>query len=161
MPFVLLWGITSLTSLNFSLNSPTQSKFFTPITHKMKQTSRLLKGLSISMPKAEMPIYKPLSLDSVSAQQLPNNTFDTQRLYAIKQTKFGHWPVYKKIQNTKITTEIKRVEGNVKLFADELSELMKNEGILPQNVKVNTLTGEVNIKGDHVSSIKGLLDKHL
>lgn len=113
------------------------------------------------MPKAEMPIYKPLSLTSVSAQQLPNNTFETEKLYAIRQTKFGHWPVYKKVQNTKITTEIKRVEGNVRLFADELANLMKSEGILVQNVKVNTLTGEVNIKGDHVGTIKGLMDKHL
>lgn len=127
----------------------------------MRQTARLLKGLSIAMPKAEIPAYVPLSLTSVSASQLPNNTFETQQLYSIRKTKFGHWPVYKKIQNTKITTEVKRVEGNVKLFAEELCKMVNRGNVLARNVKVNELTGEVNIKGDHVDEIKGIFDKHL
>lgn len=130
-------------------------------TSTMKQSTRLLKGLSISFPKKEVPVYVPLSLSAISANQLPNNTFDTQNLYAIKKTKFGHWPVYKKIQNTKISTEIKRVEGNVQLFASELTKFVQNGNILPRNLKVNTLTGEVNIKGDHVSEIKSILDRHI
>lgn len=127
----------------------------------MKQTTRLLKGLAISMPKAEMPIYSPASLSSVSANQLLNNTFESQKLYAINKTKFGHWPVYKKVQNTKITTEIKRVDGNVQLFASQLTKLLNNGNILPRNIKVNTNTGEVNIKGDYVADVKALFDKHL
>lgn len=127
----------------------------------MKQTTRLLKGLAISMPKAEMPIYTPPSMSSVSANQLLNNTFESQKLYAINKTKFGHWPVYKKIQNTKISTEIKRIDGNVQLFASQLSKLLNNGNILPRNIKVNTTTGEVNIKGDYVADIKSLFDKYL
>lgn len=127
----------------------------------MKQTTRLLKGLAISMPKAEMPIYTPPALSSVSANQLLNNTFESQQLYAINKTKFGHWPVYKKVQNTKISTEIKRVDGNVQLFASQLTKLLNKGNILPRNVKVNTNTGEVNIKGDYVADVKALFDKYL
>lgn len=125
----------------------------------MKQTSRLLKGLGISMPKAEHVIYKPLSLTSISPGQLPNNVFESKNLYSIKKTKFGHWPVYKKVQNTRTSTEIKRIEGNIKLFVEEITKLIGN--VPRKNLKMNLLTGEVNIKGDHVRKIKALFEKHL
>ncbi|RKP28356.1 hypothetical protein METBISCDRAFT_26866 [Metschnikowia bicuspidata] len=126
----------------------------------MKNSARLLKGLRIAVHRPEIALYEPLTLDAVTPAQLPNNAFDQQKLYAIRRSKFGHWPVYKKVQNTKITTEIKRVDGNVRLFASELQALMGGSRTA-KDIRVNGLTGEVNIKGDHVAKIKGLLDTHL
>lgn len=125
----------------------------------MRSTSRLLKSARIPKIAPIEQIYQPPALKSISAAELPNNAFETNNLYYIKKTAFGHWPVYKKIQNTRITTEIKRVEGDVRLFAHDLLRIMGN--IKASNMKVNTITGEVNIKGDHVEEIKDVLQKHV
>lgn len=127
----------------------------------MRAAPRLLKGLRIPVPKVETPVYTPPALSSVTAADLPNNEFVSNNQYFIKKTAFGHWPVYKKIQNTRISTEVKRVEGNVKLFAEELLKHVNNGNILKRNVKVNTVTGEVNIKGDYTEQVKTILDKHI
>ncbi|SGZ55702.1 CIC11C00000004305 [Sungouiella intermedia] len=119
----------------------------------MKSTARLLKS-------ARIPKIAPApSLASISPSELPNNAFENNNLYNIRKTAYGHWPVYKKIQNTRISTEIKRVEGDVSRFAQELLSLIGNVKL--NNLKVNTITGEVNIKGDHVEKIKEVLEKHV
>lgn len=125
----------------------------------MKSTARLLKSVRIPKIAPVEQIYQPPALASISPAELPNNAFESNNLYYIKKTAYGHWPVYKKIQNTRISTEIKRVEGDVRRFANELVSLMGN--VKPANLKVNAITGEVNIKGDHVEEIKELLEKHV
>ena len=69
--------------------------------------------------------------------------------------------MYKKIQNTRISTEIKRVQGDVSVFAEELLSLLQNDAIKKDHVRVNTKTGEVNIKGDYTEQIKSILDTHV
>lgn len=127
----------------------------------MKPSTSLLKGLRVPIAKAVKPTYTPPALASVSASELPNNAFDANNLYHIKKTAFGHWPVYKKVQNTKVTTEIKRVEGNVSLLAEELTNFLFAGNVPKKAVKVNTITGEVNIKGDLVRKIKTIFDQKL
>lgn len=126
----------------------------------MKSTARLLKSVRVPSPAPVQAIYQAPLLSSISASQLPNNAFENEKLYHIKRTAYGHWPVYKKIQNTKISTEIKRVEGDVSRFAQELLGLFDHH-IADSNVKVNTITGEVNIKGDHVEQVKEILEKYV
>lgn len=126
----------------------------------MKSSLRLLKSVRVPTPKAAEPVYKAPLLAEISASELPNNAFENENKFYIKKTAYGHWPVYKKVQNTKISTEIKRVEGDVSRFASELLALL-GKNILLRNVKVNTITGEVNIKGDHTEDIKAVLEKHV
>lgn len=126
----------------------------------MKSTARLLKSVRIPTKAPAQAIYQAPSLSSISASELPNNAFENNNLYFLKKTAYGHWPVYKKIQNTRISTEIKRVEGDVSRFAQELLGLL-GKNISTNNIRVNTITGEVNIKGDHVEEIKEVLEKHV
>lgn len=112
-------------------------------------------------PVAAKQVYSAPPLSAVTPEELPNNTFETQGQYSINKSTYGHWPVYKKVQNTKISTEIKRVQGNVRLFAQELTRFINNGNVLPRNIRVNTLTGEVNIKGDHVAAICRVLDEKI
>lgn len=126
----------------------------------MRSSVRLLKSVRIPLLKAAEHVYSAPSLLSVSAADLPNNAFENENLYYIKKTAYGHWPVYKKIQNTKVSTEIKRVEGDVSRFALDLRRVLGN-AVLTKNIKVNTITGEVNIKGDHTDAIKEVLEKHV
>lgn len=127
----------------------------------MKSTARLLKAVRIPTPVVPKEIYQAPSLSSISASELPNNAFENNQLYHIKRTTYGHWPVYKKVQNTKISTEIKRVEGDVSRFAKELVALISEGSLKPDHIKVNTITGQVNIKGDFVEEIRTVLDEHV
>lgn len=133
---------------------------YSSLPSAMRHTPRLF-GLRFKMPVEPVPVYAAPALSSISAAELPNNKFDHEKLYFIKKTAFGHWPVYKKIQNTRISTEIKRVEGNVALFAEELVKHLNNGNILDRNIKVNTVTGEVNIKGDYVAQVKSILESEI
>lgn len=127
----------------------------------MKSSLRLLKSVRIPTPVAVNIPYMPPTLASVTLSQLPNNEFERKHLYSIKKTAYGHWPVYKKVQNTRISTEIKRVQGDVSVFAEELLELLQAKNIQKSHVKVNAQTGEVNIKGDHSEEIKSLFDVYV
>lgn len=93
----------------------------------------------------------------ISPKELPNYESDN-RAYYLSKTKFGHWPVYKKVQNTKITTEIKRISGNIIQFKQDLIKLAK---LPPKNVTMNQTAQYVNVKGDVVDKIKQLFDKHI
>lgn len=128
-------------------------------TTTMRATASLLKAVRVKVPVSQLPPFIPPALSTVSASELPNNAFETERLYKVKKTAFGHWPVYKKVQNTRISTEIKRVEGNARLFSQELLAELKLNNLRKGDLKVNEVTGEVNIKGDHVEEIKAALDR--
>lgn len=124
----------------------------------MRPSVTLLKLVRIPWAPVVETLYKAPPLESISFAELPNNAFETENLYYIKKTAFGHWPVYKKIQNTRVSTEIKRVEGDVTRFADDLKELINQQNL---SVMVSKKTGSVNIKGDHVHLITQLLDAHI
>lgn len=101
--------------------------------------------------------YQLPSLASISAQDLAHNGFGHGN-YFLTKTKFGHWPVYKKIQNTKITTEIKRIQGDINKFKADLVQAAR---INPQLVTVNKTAGYVNIKGDVVENVKRVFDQYI
>ncbi|EGW35672.1 uncharacterized protein SPAPADRAFT_131660 [Spathaspora passalidarum NRRL Y-27907] len=107
-------------------------------------------------PKAVVPRYTIPSLESIPHTALVNNGFG-EGSYFIKKTKFNHWPVYKKITNqSKITTEIKRIEGDIELFRRDLLKLNPD-----LKITVNKTAGYVNIKGDVVEEIKEYFNEGL
>lgn len=121
----------------------------------MRPTLAVLKSVRVSLAKPEVPLYQIPALLLVLASDLPNNGFGTGN-YHIQKTKFQHWPVYLKIQNTKIQTEVKRIKGDVIQFKKDLLKLNPD-----LEIAVNPQVGYVNIKGDRVQEIKTYFDKHL
>ncbi|CAK7892886.1 54S ribosomal protein Img2p, mitochondrial [[Candida] anglica] len=119
-----------------------------------------LKKLYIeSIPRNITPYQFP-ALASIGrpAVELPNETFGKQNYY-ISKTKFGHWPVYLKIQNTKITTEIKKLQGDVHQFKADLLKAIP--GLDEGHVTVNSHAGYVNVKGDLVQLIKQVFNEKI
>lgn len=92
-------------------------------------------------------------------QSLPNNDFEKRNQYHVKRSKTGAWPVYKKIQNTRISTEVKRVQGNVELLAQHITTNIPGYNSKKNILKINKATGEINIKGDFVPQIKSILEE--
>ncbi|GEQ70368.1 hypothetical protein JCM33374_g4045 [Metschnikowia sp. JCM 33374] len=123
----------------------------------MRPNTILFRGIRVAAPTVVKPVYAVPSLSSITANELPNNTFEQKNQYHIPKSSVGRWPVYKKVQNTKISTEIKRVKGNVMLFADELARVLFNNNVPKKHIRVNTLTGEVNIKGDRIKDVRKIL----
>ncbi|KAI3405507.1 IMG2 [Candida oxycetoniae] len=117
----------------------------------MKPTSAVLKA-AINTPKPEVVRYTFQDISSISHKDLPNNGFGKKNYY-IPQTKFHHWPVYKKVQNTKITTEIKRIQGDLHKLRDDL--LKFQPGL---RITMNQTAGILNIKGDVVRDITSFLE---
>ncbi|QWU89208.1 hypothetical protein CA3LBN_003531 [Candidozyma haemuli] len=106
------------------------------------------------------PIYAAPLLSSLSVEDLPNSTYDKARLYSIRKTSNGYWPVYKRLQNTKVSTEVKRVDGNVHLFAKELVQHLDTTNPIQEKLKINSVTGLVSIKGDHTEKIVSFLEEN-
>lgn len=127
---------------------------------KMKATSSLLKSIRVPRTGELLTFaYSAPVLSGISIHDLPNSSFEKLGQYYIKKTANGYWPVYKKIQNTKVTTEIKRIEGNVGLFAKELLTGLSKIDSKKNAVKTCNLTGQVTIKGDFSEEIKHYLNK--
>ncbi|RLV91417.1 54S ribosomal protein IMG2 mitochondrial [Spathaspora sp. JA1] len=113
------------------------------------RASLFLRASYFPFPKAPAPKYIIPSLDSISYTSLINNGFGEGNYY-ISKTKFNHWPVYKKITNqTKIITEVRKVEGDVQLLRSDLLRLNPD-----LKISVNKTAGYLNIKGDVVDEIK-------
>lgn len=121
----------------------------------MKPTSVILKSVRVKTPVVAAPLYEFPKISSITSDELVNNNFGINT-YFIHKTKFGHWPVYKKVQNTKITTEVKRVQGDVRQFKEDLLSTLPH--IQPHNITVNKVAGYVNIKGDVVQEVMRVLD---
>lgn len=117
----------------------------------MKPSRIAFKSVRPPLPKATFNLYQFPPLASIKAEDLPNNGFGVNN-YSICKSKYGHWPVYKKIQNTKISTEIKRIKGDIDQFKIDL--LQAHPQLKPENITVNKTAGYVNIKGDVVDEIK-------
>ena len=124
----------------------------------MRGSCTLLKSPRLHLPPKEIKMFEFPPLLSISAEELPNNGFGIKN-YFIERTKYGHWPVYKKIQNTKTTTEIKRIKGDIDQFK---RDLMRVYPVLSQEkVTINRTAGYVNIKGDYVDEIKSIFSTEI
>ncbi|CUM67236.1 uncharacterized protein PRCAT00004929001 [Priceomyces carsonii] len=121
----------------------------------MKPSLAIFKSVKIRTAKPDVGLLVIPSLSSVRYDQLPNNGFGFKN-YSISKSKFGHWPVYLKIQNTKISTEIKHVRGDIKQFRNDLLKVNPN-----LHITINEKIGYANIKGDHVQYMKGIFQEHL
>jgi len=121
----------------------------------MRQSLVALKAVRVPIAPKPVNLYSIPDLSTISHKELPNNGFGISN-YAISKSKFNHWPVYLKIQNTKITTEIKRVQGDVQQLKADLLRL--NPSL---KISVNQNIGYVNIKGDVVDEIKQYFNEHL
>ncbi|KAI5959335.1 IMG2 [Candida theae] len=112
-------------------------------------------ALRVKLPKPELPRYVFQDLSSVSYRDLPNNGFGINNYY-ITKTKFHHWPVYKKIQNTKITTEIKRIQGDLHKLKQDLLDAYPHF-----EINMNQSAGILNIKGDVTKEVNELFDRQI
>ncbi|EAZ63693.1 60S ribosomal protein [Scheffersomyces stipitis CBS 6054] len=111
-----------------------------------------LKSVRVPVPPAVVKPYEVPALSSINHQDLPNNGFGNNN-YSINATKYKHWPVYLKVQNTKYTTEIKRIQGDLFQFKKDLLSL--NPSL---DITINKNAGYVNIKGNVVEEIKSYFD---
>ncbi|ODV79031.1 60S ribosomal protein [Suhomyces tanzawaensis NRRL Y-17324] len=114
-----------------------------------------LKSVRVPLPTPTIKPFEIPPLSSISYKNLPNTGFGIHN-YSITKTKFKHWPVYLKIQNTKISTEVKRIQGDVVQFKNDLLALNPN-----LEITVNQNIGYVNIKGDVVNEIKKYFDENI
>lgn len=121
----------------------------------MRPSLVTLKSVRIPTPVKELRPYEIPQLSNIKYTDLPNTGFGINN-YAIPQTKFKHWPVYLKIQNTKITTEIKRIQGDINQFKSDLLALNPK-----LEITVNSTVGYVNVKGNVVDEVKEYLEKYV
>lgn len=132
-------------------------EFFKSTRFFMKPTSIVCKAVRVKTPVKAPALYEFPALSSISSDELVNSNFGKDS-YWIHKSKFGHWPVYKKVQNTKITTEVKRIQGDVNRFKKDLLATLPH--IQPQHVVVNRTAGYANIKGDVVQEVMKVLDEN-
>lgn len=116
--------------------------------------------MNISLSDLKTKYLNP-SLAEIKVDELPNSPFEKDGLYLIKKSSNGYWPVYKKVQNTRTSTEIKRVEGNTALFAKELLHHLAHVAPKKEDIRISAVTGQINIKGDYSEEIKTFLDQKL
>ncbi|RCK66863.1 54S ribosomal protein IMG2, mitochondrial [Candida viswanathii] len=124
----------------------------------MRPTTSILAKFAVKAPKVPVPLYTFAPLSQVSAAELPNNGFG-KGSYHIPKTKFKHWPVYLKVSNTRRTTEIRKIQGDIVQFKNDLLKVLEDGDKL--KTSLNTTAGIVNIKGDYVKEVKALFDQHL
>lgn len=124
----------------------------------MRPSTSLLRTVKPKLPQEPVKLFQIPELNSINVEELPNNGFG-QGNYSLTKTKFGHWPVYKKVQNTKVTTEIKRIKGDIVQFKNDL--LQAYPELDKKQVSINQLAGYVNIKGDRVDIIKQIFEQHI
>jgi large subunit ribosomal protein L49 len=95
------------------------------------------------------------SLDSISISQL--TTKPQLKSYFVPRTSQGNLPVYKTYRSQAVYTDIKRIQGNVVQFRNDLQELLPQ--IKKENFNCHVINGSLRIKGDHSQIIKEILDK--
>lgn len=94
-------------------------------------------------------------LKKIFYKDLPNNGFGIKN-YEIIKSKFNKWPVYSRIQRQQVSTEIKRIKGDVEQFKKDLLKI--NSEFVIDNKCTN---GNINIKGDHVNMLKKYFDENV
>lgn len=100
------------------------------------------------------------SLESISASQLVQKPNPAD--YFIKRTSNGNLPIYKTVRSQATWTDIKRVEGNLVSFRNDLQQALAANNIAFDEpdffciLQSNTL----RVKGDYVKDISKLLEQH-
>ncbi|GME73162.1 unnamed protein product [Ambrosiozyma monospora] len=96
------------------------------------------------------------SLSSVSTKDLFTKPF-TNSQYYISRTSKGNLPVYRRLKSQAYVTEVKRVQGDLVLFRNELQELMPEVPKTKFECVLQSKT--LRIKGDHSERVRELLSK--
>ncbi|AWU73478.1 uncharacterized protein C5L36_0A00860 [Pichia kudriavzevii] len=95
------------------------------------------------------------SLDSISVAQLTAKP--PLASYSLPRTSKGNLPIYRTIRSQAVYTEIKRVQGNVVSFRNDLQTLLPH--IPKEKYSCRTINGCLRIKGDFKDEILELLQK--
>lgn len=99
-------------------------------------------------PKAEYPSgWKPQTIDP------------TKTPYLIRRTKNDMIPVYLEItfRGTKRVTVIRRIEGDIFAFEEELTNFLEDYLKRKFVIRVNEYSGEIKVRGDYVNLVKHFL----
>ncbi|EFQ35665.1 hypothetical protein CGRA01v4_09849 [Colletotrichum graminicola] len=113
---------------------------------------------------AFLPSIRFSSTDTAAASASSTTTTTTQtpaaRPYVIGLTAGNQYPVYArtKAAGSSKFTLVKKIEGNKKAFAQDLA---REAGFPADEVKLNPVTGHVQIKGFHVEKVKTWLSNTL
>ncbi|KAK1579996.1 uncharacterized protein LY79DRAFT_563013 [Colletotrichum navitas] len=115
---------------------------------------------------AFFPSIRLSSTDAAAAAAASASTTTTAtqtsaaRPYIIGLTAGNQYPVYArtKAAGSSKFTLVKKIEGNKKAFAQDLS---REAGFPADEVKLNPVTGHVQIKGFHVEKVKAWLNSTL
>lgn len=97
------------------------------------------------------------TLESITASNL--STKPASLSYTLLRTSNNNLPLYRTVRSQSVVTEIKRVQGNVVSFRNDLQEAISQQGVnIDKNrYTCNVQTGTVRIKGDHYQLIKSVL----
>lgn len=120
--------------------------------------TNILTRYGVKAPKPEVQLYTFPKLSQITSSNLPNNGFGNGNYY-IPKSKFNHWPVYLKVSNTKETTEIRKIQGDILKFRSDLLENLGTD--IKLQTTMNTTAGILNIKGNVVNEVKAVLNKYL
>ncbi|CAP61881.1 uncharacterized protein PODANS_5_2180 [Podospora anserina S mat+] len=91
-------------------------------------------------------------------QSLPRQSQKTYFPFALGRSRTNNYSVYqdaKRGGNFKLTI-IKKIEGNRIAFKQELAKALN---LSPNDIKVNSLTGHVEVRGHHRSEIVAFLEE--
>ncbi|GKT50636.1 54S ribosomal protein img2, mitochondrial [Colletotrichum spaethianum] len=97
---------------------------------------------------------------TAAAADATSSTSTTPRPYVIGLTAGNQYPVYArtKAAGSSKFTIVKKIEGNKKAFAQDLA---REAGFPSEEVKLNPVTGHVQVKGFHVDKVKEWLNNTL
>ncbi|KAK1976260.1 hypothetical protein LZ30DRAFT_693012 [Colletotrichum cereale] len=125
-------------SLSSLLLRPTRTPAFLP-SIRLSSTDAASDAASASSATTQAPVARP---------------------YLIGLTAGNQYPVYArtKAAGSSKFTLVKKIEGNKKAFAQDLA---REAGFPADEVKLNPVTGHVQIKGFHVEKVKAWLSSTL
>lgn len=122
----------------------------------MVNALRYASGVARSVTKA--PVLP--SLESISASQLVQRPQPTD--YFLKRTSNGNLPIYKTLRSQAVWTDVKRVEGNIVSFRNDLQQALAAHNVAYDEPDFFCLTqsNTLRIKGDYVKEISKILEKY-
>lgn len=121
----------------------------------MRASAACFSKLRIRLPAPPPPMYKIPDLSQVLHASLPGNGFGRAN-YHISKSKFHHWPVYLTVRNTKITTEVRKIQGDAHQLKQDLLRLDP-----ALKISVNPTTNSLVIKGNVGDAIRRFFNKHI
>lgn len=104
-------------------------------------------------------IRKPTPKAEYTSGWKPQTIDPTKTSYMIHRTKNQMLPVYLEIlfRGTKRTTNIRRIEGDIFAFEEELTNFLEDYLKRKFVIRVNEYSGEIKIRGDYVNLVKHFL----